>query len=40
MEMLMAGQWQDRSKRMDLDNPFDGSVVDSVPEGARVGCRE
>lgn len=31
MKMHIAGSWVDRDKKIDVLNPFDGSVVDTVP---------
>src|SRR3990172_9191484 len=31
MRMYMAGQWVDAEKRIEVLNPYDGSVVDTVP---------
>lgn len=33
MKMYMGGQWVDKSERIDVVNPFDGSVIDTVPKG-------
>ncbi len=32
MKMLVGGEWTDTPERMEVTNPFDGSVVDSVPK--------
>ena len=32
MKMFVAGQWVDRPQRIEVKNPFDGSVVDTVPQ--------
>ncbi|MBI3007590.1 MAG: aldehyde dehydrogenase family protein [candidate division NC10 bacterium] len=32
MKMYLAGQWVDKPKKIDVTNPFDGSVVDTVPQ--------
>lgn len=32
MKMYVAGQWVDKPKKIDVTNPFDGSVVDTVPQ--------
>ncbi len=31
MKMLLAGQWVDREKTIDVRDPFDGSLIDTVP---------
>jgi acyl-CoA reductase-like NAD-dependent aldehyde dehydrogenase len=31
MKMFCAGKWVDRSEKLDVNNPYDGSVVDTVP---------
>ena len=35
--MLLAGDWVDRDRKFDVDNPQDGSVLDSVP---RADCAD
>jgi acyl-CoA reductase-like NAD-dependent aldehyde dehydrogenase len=35
MKMYVAGQWVDKPKKIDVTNPFDGSVVDTVPQADR-----
>jgi acyl-CoA reductase-like NAD-dependent aldehyde dehydrogenase len=37
MQMYLGGEWVDGVERMDVTNPFDGSVVDVVP---RAGAAE
>ena len=32
MRMFIRGEWVDRSDRIEIRNPFDGSIVDSVPQ--------
>src|SRR5581483_3035929 len=32
MKMFVAGQWLDKPERIEVHNPFDGSVVDTVPK--------
>ncbi|MEX0704445.1 MAG: aldehyde dehydrogenase family protein [Planctomycetales bacterium] len=34
MKSFFAAQWQDKPKRIDVANPFDGSVIDTVPLGS------
>ena len=33
MKMYIAGEWVDKAETMDVVNPYDGSVVDTVPRG-------
>ena len=33
MKMYIAGEWIDKAETMDVVNPYDGSVVDTVPRG-------
>lgn len=33
MKMHIGGQWVDKSDKIDVRNPYDGSVVDTVPRG-------
>ncbi len=33
MKMFLQGAWQDRSETIDVTNPFDNSVVDTIPKG-------
>jgi len=34
MKMLIAGKWVDRKKKIDVRDPFDGSLVDTVPDAS------
>jgi glyceraldehyde-3-phosphate dehydrogenase (NADP+) len=34
MKMFIAGEWVDRDEKMNVQNPFDGSVIDTVPRGS------
>ena len=34
MKMFIAGEWVDRDEKMDVQNPFDGSVIDTVPRAS------
>jgi glyceraldehyde-3-phosphate dehydrogenase (NADP+) len=36
MKMLLNGEWADRSEKIDVIDPFDSSVVDTVPKGSRA----
>lgn len=33
MQMFLNRQWQDRSETIDVINPFDASVIDTIPKG-------
>ncbi len=33
MKMLIGGEWQDRDNKIDVCNPYDNSVIDTVPAG-------
>ena len=33
MKMFIAGEWVDRDERIDVLNPFDGSIIDTVANG-------
>jgi acyl-CoA reductase-like NAD-dependent aldehyde dehydrogenase len=33
MQMFTAGQWQNRSDTIEVTNPFNGQIVDTVPRG-------
>jgi glyceraldehyde-3-phosphate dehydrogenase (NADP+) len=33
MKMIIGGQWVDKDKKIDVIQPYDGSVYDTVPEG-------
>src|SRR5262245_1852342 len=32
MRIFYAGQWRDRDQKIEVRNPYDGSVVDTVPQ--------
>ncbi len=36
MKMYVAGQWIDKPKKIEVLNPFDGSVVDAVPQADKA----
>ncbi len=38
MKMLLDGQWVDRDKKIDVIDPFDNSVIDTVPAGSKDDC--
>ena len=31
MKMLLGGEWVDRDKRIEVRDPFDNSLIDTVP---------
>ena len=33
MKMLIAGKWIDKDEKIEVINPYDGSVIDTVPSG-------
>jgi acyl-CoA reductase-like NAD-dependent aldehyde dehydrogenase len=33
MKMFIAGEWVDRAEKIEVRNPFDGQVIDTVPKG-------
>ncbi len=33
MKMYISGEWVDRAETMPVFNPFDQSVIDTVPRG-------
>ncbi len=34
MKMIVGGKWVDKKEKINVENPFDGSVVDTVPKGS------
>src|ERR1043166_4230053 len=32
MKIFVAGEWVDKSKKIEVQNPFDNSVIDTVPK--------
>src|SRR5262245_9197658 len=36
MRIFFAGQWQDRPKKIEVRNPYDGTLVDTVPQATPV----
>jgi glyceraldehyde-3-phosphate dehydrogenase (NADP+) len=38
MKMLLNGEWVDRSEKIEVLDPFDNSVVDTVPKGTKADC--
>ena len=35
MKMYVAGEWIDKPQRIEVGNPYDNSVIDTVPRGDR-----
>ncbi len=33
MKMLIAGEWVDRGEKIEVRNPFNGDVIDTIPKG-------
>ena len=40
MKMLLGGNWVDRAEKIEVLNPFDGSVVDTVPQSSLADVDE
>jgi acyl-CoA reductase-like NAD-dependent aldehyde dehydrogenase len=40
MKMYLGGQWVDRSNRLEVRHPYDGSVVDTVPAATPADAAE
>ena len=40
MKMLLGGNWVDRADKIEVLNPFDGSVVDTVPQSSLADVEE
>jgi acyl-CoA reductase-like NAD-dependent aldehyde dehydrogenase len=36
MKMYVAGEWMDKPQRIEVRNPYDNSVIDTVPRGERA----
>jgi len=36
MQMFLDGEWVDRPAKIDVKNPFDGSVIDTVPKASKA----
>ncbi len=34
MKMFVAGQWVDRAQKNEVHNPYDGTLVDTVPKAS------
>ena len=34
MRMYLAGEWVDRTTKIDVVNPFNGNIVDTVPRAS------
>ena len=35
MKMLLDGRWVDRDKTIDVNDPYDNSLVDTIPAGSK-----
>lgn len=40
MKMLLGGKWVDRDKKIEVTDPFDNSVIDTVPAGGKADVEE
>ena len=40
MKMIIGGKWLDKSAKIDVLNPFDDSLVDTVPEGSAEDVKQ
>ena len=40
MKMFLVGQWVDKPRQVEVRNPFDNTVIDTIPTqtGARTGA--
>ena len=39
MKMLIAGEWIDKAEKINVENPYDQSVVDTVPRGTAADMK-
>ena len=39
MRMLIHGEWVDRDDRIDVVDPYDGKVIDTVPSGTAADMK-
>ena len=39
MKMLIAGKWIDKKEKIEVRDPFDNSLVDTVPSGDAADIR-
>ena len=39
MKMFLRGEWTDRPQRVEVHNPYDGSVIDTVPRASADDAR-
>src|SRR4051812_74292 len=39
MRIFFAGQWHDRDSKIEVRNPYDGSVVDTVPQATAADAQ-
>src|SRR3954463_15533155 len=40
MRIFFAGQWQDRSKKIEVRNPYDATLVDTVPQATADDAKQ
>ena len=40
MKMYIAGKWVDKAETIDVTNPYDGSVIDTVPRGSTADVEQ
>src|SRR5438552_930600 len=40
MRIFFAGQWQDRSKKIEVRNPYDATLVDTVPQATAEDAQQ
>ena len=33
MKMIIGGKWVDKQEKIDVTNPYDGKVINTVPKG-------
>src|SRR5690348_1152707 len=36
MRIFYAGKWHDRDQKIEVRNPYDGSIVDTVPQASQA----
>ncbi len=40
MKMLLAGKWVDKSQKIEVRDPFDNSLIDTVPQGTAADVKK
>jgi glyceraldehyde-3-phosphate dehydrogenase (NADP+) len=40
MKMLLAGKWVDKSEKIEVRDPFDNSIIDTVPQGTAADVKK